>query len=412
MRNILTAAAVFVCAVSFAQNINPTVEVTNTYQGNPSEVHKPQAGMAIPDSLMRFDMDFDYEVFQKPYQGAYNFKPYELDMKPEKDAYRGRKLYLKAGAGYSLHPQLDFVLSPEQNGPFQMSVYARHRSYFGQYNRMSLGNGPDIKIDKVRGKGFFGHDASTSAGFEGRYNWQGSILSFGVGYSGLMAGDTLFNRSYNAADFNIRFRTNKDEDKYFFYDVALKGRFGSDYRYKPKKSSGYHWSFAPYSSSWATSMENNVNEGLFSLVGDVGPVLSASSMALVGFEAETASYRKLFSNNAGRIALVPKYVLRTGNWDFLLGVRLEKLITGSEDQEGWPFMPSYQYKGRMVFPEVKVSYNVADKVSLYASATGGNTVNTYSSLLSRQHFLNPVLCTGNLLDNTVEAINAKIAEAR
>ena len=132
---ILTFVASLVCATSFAQsNLNPTVEVTNTYQGDPSAVHKPQIGMAIPDSLLRFDMDFGYEVFEKPYQGAYNFKPYMLAMKPEKNAFRGRKLYLRAGAGYSLHPQLDFVYSPEPKGPFQMSVYAGHRSYFGKYN--------------------------------------------------------------------------------------------------------------------------------------------------------------------------------------------------------------------------------------------------------------------------------------
>ena len=116
---ILTFVASLVCATSFAQsNLNPTVEVTNTYQGDPSAVHKPQIGMAIPDSLLRFDMDFGYEVFEKPYQGAYNFKPYMLAMKPEKNAFRGRKLYLRAGAGYSLHPQLDFVFSPEPKGPF------------------------------------------------------------------------------------------------------------------------------------------------------------------------------------------------------------------------------------------------------------------------------------------------------
>ena len=123
MRKILSSAAtLLICAVTWGQNINPTVEVTNIYQGNPSEIHKPQAGMAIPDSLLRFDMDFNYEVFEKPYQGAYNFKPYMLAMKPEKDAYRGKMLYLRTGAGYSFHPQLDFAYSPELNGPFQMSV--------------------------------------------------------------------------------------------------------------------------------------------------------------------------------------------------------------------------------------------------------------------------------------------------
>ena len=42
MRKIhIAVAALLVCTASLAQNINPTVEVTNTYQGDPSDVLKP-----------------------------------------------------------------------------------------------------------------------------------------------------------------------------------------------------------------------------------------------------------------------------------------------------------------------------------------------------------------------------------
>lgn len=164
----MSAALLMSAAVSFGQNFNPTVEVTNTYQGSPSEVQKPLLGMNVPDSLLRFDLDFDYEVFNKPYQGAYNFKPYMLDMRPEKDAWRGRKLYLKAGAGYTFHPQLEFVFSPERKGPFQMSVYASHKSYFGNYHEIA----PQMKEDgvyrlKKSGEHFSGYDALTAAGLTG-----------------------------------------------------------------------------------------------------------------------------------------------------------------------------------------------------------------------------------------------------
>ena len=115
MKRIYFASAVLVmsASVSFGQNFNPTVEVTNTYHGNPSEAHKPLLEMNVPDSLLRFDLDFDYEVFNKPYQGAYSFKPYMLDMRPAKDAWRGRKLFLKAGAGYSFH--LNWILCLARN---------------------------------------------------------------------------------------------------------------------------------------------------------------------------------------------------------------------------------------------------------------------------------------------------------
>ena len=60
---LVSAVLLMSAAVSFGQNFNPTVEVTNTYRGNSSEVHKPLLEMNVPDSLLRFDLDFDYEVF-------------------------------------------------------------------------------------------------------------------------------------------------------------------------------------------------------------------------------------------------------------------------------------------------------------------------------------------------------------
>lgn len=83
---ILAAALLSAAPGLLGQNFNPTVEVTNVYQGDASDIHKPQLEMAVPDSLLRFDLDFDYEVFDKAYRGAYNFSPYMLDMRPEKDA--------------------------------------------------------------------------------------------------------------------------------------------------------------------------------------------------------------------------------------------------------------------------------------------------------------------------------------
>ena len=388
MKKILSAATLLVCAVSYGQNINPTVEVTNIYQGNPSEVHKPQLGMAIPDSLMRFDMDFGYEVFEKPYQGAYNFKPYMLAMRPDKDAYRGKSLYLKTGAGYSLHPQLDFVFSPEQSGPFQMSVYANHRSYFGKYNSLTTVPYEEFHgVEKVPGQSFNGHDLLTSVGLDGRCNWDKAILSFGIGYYGQAARDTIFKNSFDAADFNARIRSNRDDDRYIFYDVALDGRFGRD-RHK----------------YFSTGASNMLSEGLFRLHGEAGPVLSRSQAALLGFEAETCSYRNYFEDNAGKVALIPKYRFSYGDWDFDLGVRIEKLF-GGKDEEG--SLPIHSFKGSWLFPAVNVSYALMDNLQLYASATGGNRINTFSSILSRNHFIQ-LDQRYSMLDNSTEKINVKI----
>ncbi|MBR5661982.1 MAG: hypothetical protein IKW99_10595 [Bacteroidales bacterium] len=383
---ILTFVAALICAATFAQgNLNPTVEVTNTYQGDPSAVHKPQIGMAIPDSLLRFDMDFGYEVFEKPYQGAYNFKPYMLAMKPEKNAYRGRKLYLKAGAGYSLHPQLDFVFSPEQSGPFQMSVYAGHRSYFGKYNTLTAAPIDGTReIIRVPQSSFSGYDMLNSLGFEGSYSLPKAIVTFGVGYEGIVAQDTLHGRSFNAADFNVRIRSNRDDEKYIYYDVAMNGRFAGDH------------------------VVETLGESIFNLNGNVGPVLGGGNAVLVGFEAETASYSRLFETNAGRLALIPKYHLTMGKLDASVGVRAEVLVRPKTSDGSSHYPSMYQTKGGVIFPDVHISYGALENLLLYVSATGGNKVNTFSSIISRHHFINPDMRYATLLDNSIEKVNGRI----
>ena len=120
-----------------AQDIDPTVEVSRIYQGKMIEVHKPMIEMQVPDSVTRFDLDFDYSVFDNPYKGTYEFNPYVQNMKPQPDAGSGRRLFIKAGAGYPLHPVFDLVWSPGLKGRFRMSTYVTHRSYVGRYRNIS-----------------------------------------------------------------------------------------------------------------------------------------------------------------------------------------------------------------------------------------------------------------------------------
>lgn len=398
---LVSAAMLMTAAVSFGQNFNPTVEVTNTYQGNASEVHKPLLGMNIPDSLLHFDLDFDYEVFEKPYQGAYSFKPYMLNMRPAKDAWRGRQLYLKAGAGYTLHPQFEFVYSPEQSGPFQMSVYASHKSYFGNYHEIKPELQDGLYRMKKSGGKFGGYDALTSAGFDGRYNWDRTILSFGIGYYGLAAKDSVMSRSYNAFDFNARVRSNNDSESYFLYDIELRGRVAND---------GLDYKSFSFPDGVTVDKQN---ENWVLLDGLVGPVVNNSRSILVGFEAESASYSRFYDGNIGRVALIPSYRFKSGRWNLNLGVKLEFMFRNDADTLSFGKMGGG--KGQIVYPDAHISFAVGGNVALYADATGGSRLNTYSSQISENHHLNPSFLVAPvyelitpLVDNTVEKVNARI----
>ena len=91
----LAAGFAALSIASYAQNLDPTVVVNRAYEGKLLEVHKPQIEMAVPDSVQQFNLDFDYDVFENPYKGSYDFKPYQLLLKPVSSDVDMPALWLK-----------------------------------------------------------------------------------------------------------------------------------------------------------------------------------------------------------------------------------------------------------------------------------------------------------------------------
>ena len=126
---------------AYSQDVNPTVEVSRAYRSGHAAVDKPAMQMAVPDSVLRFDIDVDYTVNASPYRGSYEFRPYMLDIRPDRTVSDAGQFFLRLGAGYSLHPVADVVYTPRfRTSAFSMGIYGTHRSYFGRYRSV----GPKI----------------------------------------------------------------------------------------------------------------------------------------------------------------------------------------------------------------------------------------------------------------------------
>ena len=180
MKKIYFISAALLAGVSMsAQNLNPTVSVTRAYEGKLLDVHKPMEKMFVPDSLNKFDLDFDYSVFENPYKGAYDFKPYTMNMKPQAEAYSGKKFYLKAGAGYNLRPSVDAVLEPLSGEKFRMGVYASHHSYFGNYKELGFNDKMNLSSTGTKQSGY---DMYYTVVVSGLAYLQKAAVTFDVGY--------------------------------------------------------------------------------------------------------------------------------------------------------------------------------------------------------------------------------------
>ena len=233
MKKIYFISAALLAGVSMsAQNLNPTVSVTRAYEGKLLDVHKPMEKMFVPDSLNKFDLDFDYSVFENPYKGAYEFKPYTMNMKPQAEAYSGKKFYLKAGAGYNLRPSVDAVLEPLSGEKFRMGVYASHHSYFGNYKELGFNDKMNLSSTGTKQSGY---DMYSTVGVDGRAYLNKAALTFDVGYLGIHTDDPLecspvsqhSSTGYNAAKLAFRLKGENTSESYLYYDMAMKYRFGA-----------------------------------------------------------------------------------------------------------------------------------------------------------------------------------------
>ncbi|MCR5351257.1 MAG: hypothetical protein K6E35_02015 [Bacteroidales bacterium] len=203
-----------------AQNINQSVQVTNDFVTRFADFQKLGPGLQVPDTLYRFDYDFDYSVFETPYKGSYEFSPYRIEVTPEARLYDGRKLYLRAGAGYTLHPSLELAWQMLQQENFAIGFFAEAGGYAGNYRRRG-----------VEGT-FSGHDLSARAGVGGQYLTPGARLSYHFGYEGIFAGEggenPAFRSAFNSGVVLGRIQSRERPENHLFYDIDLSYRYSGE----------------------------------------------------------------------------------------------------------------------------------------------------------------------------------------
>lgn len=357
-----------------AQNLNPTVEVSRNFEGKVLEAHKPMAEMAVPDSVMRFDIDFDYSVFDNPFKGAGGFNPYLLEMTPETSAAKAPLFYLKTGAGYGMRPELDAVFSPRTAKMFKFDVYARFNSYIGDYRTIV----PDLKDNAYRlvsqknsnssdfryaDPAFHGHDMRAEAGLNGRWDWRRGSLSFGMGYEGSFAADSILSGcNMNGVKAVVRAVSKRPLPNSVYYDAMLYGRFATS------KVSGIA---DPLSYSGDALHTKAYGAKLI-----VGPVMGDGSRILADLGADLTSYSGLVSTTSGNVHFTPKYELETGRWRMSLGLKLSAILG-----------PKQYRNSQILYPEIHFGYEaVRERLNIFFNAVGGDNMNTYFSQRDANNF--------------------------
>lgn len=362
---------------AFAQ-INQSVQVTNEYETKFSDFQKLGVESQVPDSLYEFDYSFDYSVFDSPYRGSYEFTPYEIRITPDPMIYDGSRFLLRAGAGYTLRPVLDFYWTAVDRGNFTLGLTNNGSGYCGNYAPRTAASDGSGALG-----GFDGYDLSDNLSLGGHWIMRGADLRFSLGYDGIFTGaadrsDVFMLGSMNSGHASVELASSEKSRTYFSYKIGAVYRFSADSQLQKYASEGVP---AP---ARLNSNENNLR-----VYGSVGPVINGKSAFLLDFDFGTesldnpAGYSDIAANHA---VLTPHVAFSLGAFDLDAGANIDYLWNGTSGNFNFS-------------PALHVSVDMfAGAVKAYAGATGGRRMLDAYSLKTINHFHSylaslPVSCT-------------------
>ena len=376
-----------------AQTFNPTVVVTNDYEGKTIEAHKKDLPMSVPDTLNRFDLTFDYSVFDHPYRGAYEFEPYAMDIRPQAAPESKKLLFINVGAGYTLHPELDIVFSPRLNKNFQFGVYDNLRGFWGPYTGNAFIKDAETGArNLVRGDSFSGYDFRNQAGLDLMYDNARTSMFLKADFRTIAASDDIESRLFNAADIN----------------AGISSKSSSRWDYNAGLGFTYGWDQIHNKDNYFLLSEIDVN-----LSGAAHYELfnAMRAGAEVGFNY--VSTTNLLNCGAGEAYAIPQVLWQYNRSYLKLGLKMAYLFSFDQtnNAESREHFRNYTHPSGYLFPDVEFSYRIVDKnVEAFVKATGGNDLGSYSQLLESNHFFKPTyfMLFGPVMDNSVEKFNGQV----
>ncbi len=394
MKRAIIIPVLFLQIAAFAQDLNPTVTVVNEYEGEASGIVKPAQVMNIPDSVSRFTLNFDYSVFESPYMGSYEFKPYSVQIRPRKDNNREGLLYVKAGAGYTLHPDLHVVYTPFTKPEFALSVFANHESYIGNYwNFKADGTDPvELVKDPDNRTAQAGRIGGSDLGARMRYSWGSGELNTVAAWDNLFSSIDRGGKSGRLANL-FDFETSlKSIESPLDYDATLKVRAGADrYRYAVNPAG-------------INATEINFTGSLGTLHAGLNNLSIGADMAFQFLGADADAY-------SGYFAFIPRDEFWLGGWHFDVGLRVSALFSGDATVgaiygEPAAHQAMFTRGGQWIYPHVLITKGFAgDKFFFDAGLTGGERYGSYWDFVSEHPFLGAGNVAGAYLDNTIEKLN-------
>ncbi|MBR5034846.1 MAG: hypothetical protein IKX71_06030 [Bacteroidales bacterium] len=353
MKKILTiAATLLVCGSLYAQ-IDPTVEVSRQYKVNITDIDRPMADdHSVADSLQRFDVDFDYSIFNRPYTDLYEFTPYQTDSISK--VTRRRPPYVMAQIGSQIPFSADMMLRSQLVAKPKLNIGVDADLKGTATNLDYLGEDKALGVVRVNG------GLSTNL----RTAWKKGELTAVVGYN-----TSLFNDEYkdnplshyvNSLGVGVNLVSADPQDNSVFYNVDF------NFVTAAKKLSG----LAPLDSTY--------NNSKMSIKGTLGSSFGLHRVYVNMIYQMANSGKGEDKLNVGLLEFMPVYEYVQGPFKMRVGARFGNTYIGAD-------------ANTTIHPEADLKLEVLkNTIWLRGVVSGGNELN---SLVDYMHDA-PWLCNG------------------
>ena len=353
MKKILTlAAALMLCGSLYAQ-IDPTVEVSRQYKVNIADIDRPlTSDHSVADSLQRFDVDFDYSIFNRPYTDLYEFTPYQTDSISKVERRRPPYVMAQFGAQFPFVADLQLKSQLFARPRFNVGVdldgkaSAADLDYLGEddaLNAVRIGGGVSANVKRA---------------------WKTGELTAVLGYNTRLYGD-----KYNGAELD-----------HFYNDFAVDVSLGSA---NPQENSVfYNLDFSYIDGAkrllQETVIDTTFNNRKMSVKGTLGSSFGDHRIYVNMIYQNAIEGKGDQKQNVGILEFMPTYEYVLGRFKLRAGARFGNTYIGED-------------AATTIHPDVDVKVEVWKNILwIRGVVSGGNELN---SLV--EHFrVAPWLCNG------------------
>lgn len=364
------------------QDLNKTVQVSRTYEGQLMSTAKPAVPVDYSDTLNRFKLRFDYKFAERPYRDLYEFSPVRFASYQQEGQVIYPQFFANLSLAYPWMPEGDLYIQPRLGKNWSLVLYGNHRSFWGKV--------PAQQVDPVSGalskgkKKPYGDRMSNQAGARIGYAWGLGDVSLGFDYgshyrsyygasygsdtdfpsAGLKLDDHAFLRDslshqYDKMAVDVKLRSTNPDLSSFYYGVDLRYIQTKDRVDVPL-------------ARWNAPVAEHLIEGNVEL----GMTFQGGHRILLDIESTNA----LSAEDCGLLEVIPRYRYERGRWLVDAGFAL----SGMYAPEGQDLAMAHFY------PDVSAYFETIEgKLWLYGRVEGDNVLNTRSSMLDFNPWLAP-----------------------